>query len=106
MENLQRMEEVATRDVFDNDWVIQEKGAARVPAPWWRGVPDVYGNVDGKCMAKGEETSCTNTTSSTDALGESLNPRGTNYLLAIWCWRLVKPFPIEDAIANCITQYK
>ena len=96
VERLQRMEEQATRSMFTNDWDEEgSSGTASVSAPWWRGVPDIYGNIDGQCGGPGNAAvSCMK--SSTEALGEHNNPRATGYLMAIWCWRLVKSYDLLE----------
>jgi hypothetical protein len=43
---------------------------------WWRGVPDVFGNVDGE--------------GAMEARGASVNPKATNFLMSLWCYRLIK----------------
>ena len=64
---------------------VGEEGSA----PWWRGVPDIYGNIDGQCGAAA--ASC-----DTAVSGEQNNPRATGYLMAIWCWRLVKSYDLLE----------
>ena len=81
---LKRLEQAATDPLFGND-----------KDPWWRGIPDVYGNVDGKCLVHGKVKEC-NAKSSTSGAGEKTNPRNTNYLMAVWCWRLVKSYDLLE----------
>ena len=49
---------------------------------WWRGIPDVHGNIDGE--------------GSLEADGEARNPDATNFLMNLWCWRLIKGFGLLD----------
>ena len=98
---LKRMEQEATASMFTNDWPETEGDNAA--APWWRGVPDVYGNIDGQCgggggrgEAGGSSSSSSCNEVSTEALGEAINPRATDYLMALWCWRLVKSYDLLE----------
>ena len=87
------MEENATKSMFTNDWDQHEISGAS--APWWRGIPDIYGNVDGQCD-RATETAESCATASTEAFGERNNPRATGFLAAIWCWRLVKSYDLLE----------
>ena len=63
---------------------------------WWNGVPDVYGNIDGMCVdERGQRRNCAGW-GVTDVDGAERNPRSTNYLMALWCWRLVKAYDRES----------
>ena len=91
---LHHMEETATESMFTGDW-DEEGGAGSGGAPWWRGVPDIYGNIDGQCGGAAD-TAVSCAASSTEAFGERNNPRATGYLMAIWCWRLVKSYDLLE----------
>jgi hypothetical protein len=95
---LHRMEETATQSMFTNDWDTEEESTGvggSASAPWWKGVPDIYGNIDGQCGGAAD-TAVSCATSSTEAFGEHNNPRATGYLMAVWCWRLVKSYDLLE----------